>query len=255
MKSLISKVFMGEDGKVSYTAVAAFHGVLLFWTWYFAYFVFDKQFEANILLFIEFCLGVFFGVRGIQRSVMLAGNAKAKASEKLAEKVTEQSKEKQPLQPTAAKEDMPEIVPDFNNVVPASNKIMWPAKGRLSSPFGMRNGRMHNGIDIAASGNNPIYSVMPGKVLRSYFHVHGGESVIIEHNVDGQYWLTLYAHLRENSRMVQAGDVVMQGEQIGWMGSTGRSTGQHLHFELHKGPWNQNRSNAVNPLIYLVDEK
>jgi murein DD-endopeptidase MepM/ murein hydrolase activator NlpD len=64
----------------------------------------------------------------------------------------------------------------------------------------------------------------------------------------------LYAHLRENSRLVQAGDVVMQGEQIGWMGNTGRSTGQHLHFELHKGPWNQERSNAVNPLNYLPNE-
>jgi len=245
MKNLILKAFVGADGKVSYTAVAAFHGVILFWTWYFAYFVFERQFEANILLFMEFCLGVFFGVRGIQRSVMLAGVAKQKISEKDAAKEPEKSSQKQDVAAKKVASEKPKE---------SENGIIWPAKGRISSPFGPRNGRMHNGIDIAASGNVPIYSVMPGKVLRSYFHVYGGESIIIEHNVNGQYWLTLYAHLRENSRLVQAGDVVMQGEQIGWMGNTGRSTGQHLHFELHKGPWNQERSNAVNPLNYLPNE-
>jgi murein DD-endopeptidase MepM/ murein hydrolase activator NlpD len=245
MKALLLKAFVGGDGKISYTAVAAFHGVVLFWTWYFAYFVFEKQFEANILLFMEFCLGVFFGVRGIQRSVMLAGASKSKAADKIAAD--------SPAEKPTAPESKAEVVaaPVEAPTAQTSAGIMWPAKGRVSSPFGMRNGRMHNGIDIAAGGNVPIFAVMPGKVIRSYFHINGGESIILEHNVNGQLWVTLYAHLRENSRMVQAGDQVMEGEQIGWMGSTGRSTGQHLHFEMHKGGWNQARSNAVDPLKYL----
>lgn len=54
--------------------------------------------------------------------------------------------------------------------------------------------------------------------------------------------------MRDGSRLVNAGDVVSKGQRIGTMGNTGDSTGQHLHFELHKGPWNQAKSNAINPI-------
>jgi murein DD-endopeptidase MepM/ murein hydrolase activator NlpD len=54
-----------------------------------------------------------------------------------------------------------------------------------------------------------------------------------------------------NSRKVSEGAVVAKGQQIGIMGNTGHSFGQHLHFELHKGPWNYSKSNAVNPLNYI----
>ncbi len=57
--------------------------------------------------------------------------------------------------------------------------------------------------------------------------------------------------MRSGSRTVKEGDSVTQGQTIGVMGETGQAYGQHLHFEMHKGGWNINKSNAVNPLDYL----
>jgi murein DD-endopeptidase MepM/ murein hydrolase activator NlpD len=132
-----------------------------------------------------------------------------------------------------------------------NSPFITPARGRLSSPFGIRNGRMHNGVDIAASGDVPVLAPADGKVLRSYFHEAGGETIILEHGINGAYYVTLMAHFRAGSRLVKDGERVVQGQKIAMMGSTGRSTGQHLHFEIHKGGWNAKRSNAVNPLDYI----
>ena len=74
---------------------------------------------------------------------------------------------------------------------------------------------------------------------------------MIVHTIDGVTWETVYAHMRSGSRTVNVGDYVTQGQTIGVMGNTGDSSGQHLHFELHKGGWNINKSNAVNPLDHL----
>nr|MBS9407609.1 M23 family metallopeptidase [Streptococcus oralis] len=73
----------------------------------------------------------------------------------------------------------------------------------------------------------------------------------IVHTINGVTWETVYAHMRSGSRTVKQGDYVTQGQTIGVMGNTGQSSGQHLHFELHKGRWDINKSNAVNPLDYL----
>ena len=74
---------------------------------------------------------------------------------------------------------------------------------------------------------------------------------MIVNNIDGVKWETVYAHMRSGSRTVNVGDYVTQGQTIGVMGNTGDSSGQHLHFEMHKGGWDINKSNAVNPLDYL----
>ncbi len=68
---------------------------------------------------------------------------------------------------------------------------------------------------------------------------------MIAHSINGQTYTTVYAHL--SSRSVGDGAVVSKGQQIGLMGNTGDSYGQHLHFELHRGPWNAAKSNAINP--------
>ncbi|MDJ0554217.1 MAG: peptidoglycan DD-metalloendopeptidase family protein [Microcoleaceae cyanobacterium MO_207.B10] len=119
---------------------------------------------------------------------------------------------------------------------------VWPSRGELTSGYGWRWGRMHRGIDIAAPTGTPIVAAAPGVVTYADWNSGGyGYLVEIEHP-NGS--LTLYAH---NSQiLVRKGQKVAQGELIAKMGSTGRSTGPHLHFEIHpKG------NGAVNPMAYL----
>lgn len=120
--------------------------------------------------------------------------------------------------------------------------FIWPAKGALTSGYGWRWGRMHKGIDIAAPIGTPIVAAAPGVVVKAGWNSGGyGNLVDIQH-ADGT--LTRYAH---NKRiLVQAGQQVQQGQQISEMGSTGFSTGPHLHFEVH--PLGKK---AVNPIAYL----
>lgn len=120
--------------------------------------------------------------------------------------------------------------------------FIWPSKGVLSSGYGWRWGRMHRGIDIAGPVGTPIVAAAPGVISYAGWNDGGyGYMVEIEHT-DGS--MTRYAH---NSRLlVRTGQPVNQGEQISEMGSTGYSTGPHLHFEIHpKG------QGAVNPIAFL----
>jgi|GEM_PF-2127265 len=138
--------------------------------------------------------------------------------------------------------------------------FIWPTNTkRVTSPFGYRThpltgarGSHHNGIDIANPGYHPIYAAADGVVRRSYTSSSYGETIMIKHSINGGTWETVYAHMRDNSRRFSVGQRVKQGDQIGVMGNTGNSTGQHLHFELHKnGLWNMSKSNAVDPQKYL----
>ena len=99
---------------------------------------------------------------------------------------------------------------------------------RMSSPFGMRWGRMHNGVDWAAARGTPVRAADGGTVTFSGYRGAMGNLIIIDHGGGIQ---TFYAHL--NRRHVSAGTQVHQGQHIGDVGSTGRSTGPHLHFEVH----------------------
>lgn len=141
-----------------------------------------------------------------------------------------------------------------------SKTFIWPTDTkRVTSPFGWRRHPItgeaqskHNGIDIAKSGTRPILAAADGVVRRSYTSTSYGETIMIEHTINGDTWETVYAHMRENSRRFKDGQRVKQGDVIGQMGDTGNSTGQHLHFELHKGGlWNMAKSNAVDPEQYL----
>lgn len=124
-----------------------------------------------------------------------------------------------------------------------------PAAGSFTSDFGPRWGKLHAGIDIAASGTVPVMAAADGVVIRAYYSQSYGNVVFISHRINGQTYTTVYAHL--SSYSVRTGQAVKQGQQIGIMGNTGASQGQHLHFELHVGEWNQSKSNAVNPMPYL----
>ncbi|MFD6441241.1 peptidoglycan DD-metalloendopeptidase family protein, partial [Peribacillus sp. NPDC060186] len=135
--------------------------------------------------------------------------------------------------------------------VPAvsSGTFTRPSAGYVSSTMGERWNKQHAGIDIAASGTVPVVAAADGVVSRSYFSSSYGNVIFVTHSISGQQWTTVYAHL--SSRQASTGSVVAKGQQIGIMGNTGHSFGQHLHFELHKGAWNYSKSNAVNPLNYI----
>lgn len=121
-----------------------------------------------------------------------------------------------------------------------------PAAGVVTSGLGQRWGTFHAGVDIAKSGTVPVVAAANGVVIRSYYSSSYGNVVFISHSIDGQVYTTVYAHL--SSRSIGTGATVSKGQQIGIMGNTGDSQGQHLHFELHRGPWNASKSNAINPI-------
>lgn len=126
---------------------------------------------------------------------------------------------------------------------------IWPSQGTLTSGFGNRSGGFHYGIDIAKSGTVPVRAAYAGIVSEAYKSSSYGNVVMIEHR--GGTAETVYAHLASFS--VKEGDVVSPSQQIGYMGNTGDSSGQHLHFETHSGLWNSSKSNAVNPIPLLPD--
>lgn len=123
---------------------------------------------------------------------------------------------------------------------------LWPANGRLTSKFGMRQnpfGRgkdFHSGIDIANSRGTDIVASAKGIVIFSGYKRGYGRTVIIDHE---NGYKTLYAHNSEI--LVSTGDRVEKGDLIAKMGSTGRSTGSHLHFEIHKN------DEPIDPLSIL----
>lgn len=127
----------------------------------------------------------------------------------------------------------------------SANGFIWPSKGVLTSGYGWRWGRMHKGIDIAGPIGTPIVAASDGVVTYAQWN-DGGYGYLVEiTHPDGTE--TVYAH---NSRiLVQKGQKVAQGEQISEMGSTGFSTGPHLHFEVH--PAGQG---AINPMAFLPDD-
>lgn len=132
-----------------------------------------------------------------------------------------------------------------------------PCEGRITSYYGRRYHPIdkawkgHHGIDIAKTGTVPILATASGTVSRvqpdETFGTYGN-AVTIKH---AGGWESLYGHL--SRYIVKRGQSIKQGQIIGYMGDTGGSMGQHLHFELHKGGWNNAYSNEVNPLHYYID--
>ena len=129
---------------------------------------------------------------------------------------------------------------------PVFDGYMWPAKGTLTSGYGWRWGRMHKGIDIAAPVGTPIMAAASGEVIFAGWNSGGyGNLVKLKHQ-DGS--ITFYAH--NNRVLVSSGQKVRQGELIAEMGSTGRSTGPHLHFEIRP-----NGSTAIDPIARLPRDR
>ncbi len=124
--------------------------------------------------------------------------------------------------------------------------LSWPVNGRLSSPFGNRvhpiTGavKLHTGIDLAAPTGTNVRAAGSGTVILAQWFGGYGNAVIIDH---GGGLTTFYAHM--NGINVTRGQTVSTGDVVGWVGSTGFSTGPHLHFETREN------GNPVNPAKYL----
>lgn len=139
------------------------------------------------------------------------------------------------------------------DVLYGTNGYMWPTLSRrVTSPFGMRDGKLHKGTDIggvtAGVEGDPIFAAEDGEVVVSFFGVSGsgyggyGEVVVIQHD-DG--YRTLYAHC--SKRYVKVGDKVKKGDTIAAMGNTGNSFGVHLHFGvMYDGNW-------IDPVSFFPD--
>ena len=118
--------------------------------------------------------------------------------------------------------------------------LIWPTSGRVTSEYGYRWGRMHQGIDIGAPTGTPIRAAKAGEVIMAGSQGGYGRTVVISH---GGGFSTLYGH--QSSIAVSDGASVERGQVIGYVGSTGNSTGPHLHFETRVN------GSAQNPRRYL----
>ncbi len=118
--------------------------------------------------------------------------------------------------------------------------FLWPARGILTSPFGWRRWRHHDGIDIAAPYGAPVYAARPGRVVFAGWYYAYGRAVIVDHG-DGVQ--TIYGHA--SKLLVGVGQSVSQGELVARVGASGRATGPHLHFEVRVN------GKAVNPMKYM----
>jgi murein DD-endopeptidase MepM/ murein hydrolase activator NlpD len=118
--------------------------------------------------------------------------------------------------------------------------LIWPVSGPVTSPFGWRWGRMHEGIDIGVPYGTPIRAAAAGTVIYCGWEEGYGNFVVIDH---GGNLATAYGH--QSSIAVTCGEQVDQGQTIGYVGCTGHCTGPHLHFEVRVD------GNPVDPLGYL----
>jgi murein DD-endopeptidase MepM/ murein hydrolase activator NlpD len=153
---------------------------------------------------------------------------------------TEEAEPEPEPEPAETEEEAEEVQaeeppPDWVHPMPGAS---------TTSCYGQRWGSMHAGVDLAAAAGTPIKAVGAGTVTDAGWAFSGyGISVVIRHSNGAS---THYAHMSETA--VSPGDSVSPGETIGFEGSTGDSTGPHLHFEVHDGMWNQ-----IEPTSWMRD--
>ncbi|OPH53164.1 hypothetical protein BC351_32345 [Paenibacillus ferrarius] len=139
-------------------------------------------------------------------------------------------------QKVADKQHLLQITP---TLWPTTTKLVTSTFGYRTDPFTHRPS-FHSGIDFGAKANDPVYATADGKVVSTGTDIYHGNNIVIEHSKGLRTW---YMHL--NKIMVNKGDTIVKGNQIGLVGSTGRSTGPHLHYEVLKN------GESIDPKPYL----
>jgi murein DD-endopeptidase MepM/ murein hydrolase activator NlpD len=129
---------------------------------------------------------------------------------------------------------------DSETVLTPASGLRWPVQAALGSRFGLRHGRLHAGLDLRAPYGAPVVSAAPGEAVLAAALGPYGNVAVIDH---GGGLATAYAHLAGFT--IEEGEWIADGQRIGFVGETGRSSGPHLHFEVrvHGSP--------VDPLAYL----
>lgn len=136
------------------------------------------------------------------------------------------------------------------SAIVSSTPTVAPVRGLVNSGFGTREDpftgqeAFHSGLDISTRRDEPVLATAEGVVIRSGWSGDYGKAVEIEHATG---FTTLYGHL--DAILVKEGQRVNRGERVGLVGSTGRSTGPHLHYEVRQG------GRVVNPLDYILDAR
>lgn len=143
----------------------------------------------------------------------------------------------------------------------STQRMVYPeSHGNVTSPYGLRIGvnpqlsallpELHTGTDWAQGIGTPIYAAASGTVVRAGTEVVGdGQIIVIEHNINGAKWSTMYLHVINATEKVKAGDKVLAGQQIAREGKTGNVTGPHLHFEVWEGEYLKGKS--TDPASWL----
>ncbi|MEX1078936.1 MAG: M23 family metallopeptidase [Homoserinimonas sp.] len=130
---------------------------------------------------------------------------------------------------------------------PPEPTLQYPLlTGPVTSGYGPRGGRLHEGTDIAPAFGTPVYSIAAGVVVQASGAGAYGNHVTVEHVIDGQMVTSLYAHMAPGTMAVSVGDRVGTGQQLGGVGETGNAQGAHLHFEIRPGG-----QVAVDPYAWL----
>lgn len=139
--------------------------------------------------------------------------------------------------------------------LPTTSAGTWtrPSTGPITSKHGWRNlgggDEYHYGLDIGSAYGSAVVAAADGVVSHAAPLGSYGNLIMVTHSIDGEIFTTVYAHL--SGYNVTQGQTVTKGQQIGRVGSTGRSTGPHLHFEVHTGTWQGQRVNNINPMYYI----
>lgn len=149
------------------------------------------------------------------------------------------------------------------NKIMDSQKVVYPmAKGvfKQTSNYGPRSspitgqiGEFHTGADFAEPDKSPIYAIADGEVVDAGPTSYLGQWVVIKHVFDGKTYTSVYGHLTTGSQIVKKGDQVKAGQQIALEGSTGLSTGPHLHLEVWDGEIFKGKT--VDPIVWLQEHR
>ncbi|OFW62227.1 MAG: hypothetical protein A2Z35_01395 [Actinobacteria bacterium RBG_19FT_COMBO_36_27] len=141
---------------------------------------------------------------------------------------------------SAKENEIKDVLKGMTQGTSPTGKLLWPTNGKLSSGFGPRGGRFHSGTDIYCARGTPVIAADSGQVIQTGYHRGYGNFILVYH---GGGFATFYAHL--DGFAVSGGQPVGRGQTIGYVGTTGWTTGPHLHFEV--------RINGIakNPMSYF----